>query len=74
MAVASKRYQHYNDTVEKIIQLEHQGQVFAVRPQKPLEIGRLEKNPVKFDEIYGLGLADGEKAVAGLMEYLGNEE
>ena len=74
VAVASKRYQHYNDTVEKIIQLEHQGQVFAVRPQKPLEIGRLEKNPVKFDEIYGLGLADGEKAVAGLMEYLGNEE
>ncbi len=74
VAVASKRYQHYNDTVEKIIQLEHQGQVFAVRPQKPLEIGRLEKNPVKFDEIYGLGLADGEKAVARLMGYLGNEE
>ncbi|NCB79499.1 MAG: patatin family protein [Bacilli bacterium] len=74
VSVASKRYQHYNDTVEKIIQLEHQGQVFAVRPQKPLEIGRLEKNPVKFDEIYGLGLADGEKAVAGLMGYLGNEE
>ncbi|NQP20002.1 patatin family protein [Streptococcus suis] len=74
VAVASKRYQHYNDTVEKIIQLEHQSQVFAVRPQKPLEIGRLEKNPVKFDEIYELGLADGEKAVAGLMGYLGNEE
>ncbi len=74
VSVASKRYQHYNDTVEKIIQLEHQGQVFAVRPQKPLEIGRLEKNPVKFDEIYGLGLADGEKAVARLMGYLGNEE
>ena len=74
VAVALKHYQQYNDTVEKIIQLEHQSQVFAVRPQKLLEIGRLEKNPVKFDEIYGLGLADGEKAVAGLMGYLGNEE
>ncbi|WDM37604.1 patatin family protein [Streptococcus parasuis] len=61
VAVASKRYQHYNDTVEKIIQLEHQGQVFAVRPQKPLEIGRLEKIQSNLTRFMGLVWRTGRK-------------
>lgn len=68
--VASKRYQHYNQAVENIIQLEKEEQVFVIRPHQALQIGRLEKNPDKFDEIYRLGLQDGERAIEDLEAYL----
>ena len=44
--------------------------LFAIRPSKTLEIGRLEKNPDKLEDIYQLGLQDGEKIMADLREYI----
>lgn len=41
VSVASKRYQHYNQTVEKISQLENEGQIYVIRPHQALQIGRL---------------------------------
>lgn len=69
--VASMRYKHYNKTVERVIDLEKRGQLYAIRPSQDLVIGRLEKNPVKFDEIYTIGLQDAREAMDGLKEYLG---
>ena len=71
--VATKRYQHYNDSLDQIEKLEKAGQVFAIRPSKALEIGRLEKNPDKLEDIYQLGLQDGEKIMAELREYIGDD-
>ena len=68
--VASKRYQYYNDTLEHIIDLEQKGQVFAIRPSQPLEIGRLETNPDKFEEIYQIGLKQAKADMASLQAYL----
>ncbi len=68
---ASNRPQQYNAAVEHIQDLEDKGQLFAIRPQEKLQIGRLEKNPDKFEEIYHIGISDGEKAIADLKEYLG---
>lgn len=70
VSVASKRYQHYNQTVEKIIQLENEGQIYVIRPHQALQIGRLEKNPEKFEEIYQAGLQDGMGAIEDLKGYL----
>lgn len=72
--VASERPLHYNATVEQIIDLEKAGELFAIRPSRSVKIGRLEKNPDKFDEIYNLGLSDGEQVMADLKEYLGDEK
>lgn len=69
--VASMRYKHYNKVVERVIDLEKRGQLYAIRPSQDLVIGRLEKNPVKFDEIYTIGLQDAREAMDGLKEYLG---
>lgn len=69
--VASMRYKHYNKVVERVIDLEKRGQLYAIRPSQDLVIGRLEKNPVKFDEIYTIGLQDAREAMNGLKEYLG---
>ena len=71
--VATKRYQHYNDSLDKIEELEKTGDLFAIRPSKTLEIGRLEKNPDKLEDIYQLGLQDGEEVMADLREYIGDD-
>ena len=71
--MATKRYQHYNDSLDKIEKLEKTGDLFAIRPSKTLEIGRLEKNPDKLEDIYQLGLQDGEEVMADLREYIGKE-
>lgn len=68
--VASRRPEHYNATVEHIINLEKSRELFALRPSRTVEIGRLEKNPEKFDEIYHLGLTDAEKRMPDLKTYL----
>lgn len=68
--VASRRPEHYNATVEHIINLEKDRELFALRPSRAVEIGRLEKNPEKFDEIYQLGLADAEQRLPALKTYL----
>lgn len=47
-----------------------EGKLFAIRPEVPLKIGRLEKNPEKFDEIYSIGLMDGQGKIATLINYL----
>lgn len=71
--VATKRYQQYNDSLGKIEALENEDQLFAIRPSQTVEIGRLEKNPDKFDQIYNLGLKDGQEIMPALQEYLKKE-
>lgn len=68
--VASKRYQQYNDSLDKVEALENDKQLFAIRPSQTVEIGRLEKNPDKFDQIYKLGLKDGQEILPSLQDYL----
>lgn len=72
--VAVKRPELYNATVEHIIDLEKDGELFALRPSRTVEIGRLEKNPDKFDEIYQLGLADTQAAMDQLQSYLAKQK
>lgn len=67
---ASSRYRNYNQSVERIIGLEQKGALFAIRPSRPLVIGRLEKNPAKYDEIYEIGVADAKKSLLDLKTYL----
>ena len=71
--VASKRYQHYNDTVEHISNLENEGKLFAIRPSQNLEIGRLETNPDKYEEIYQIGVKDTKSIMKQLKDYLAND-
>lgn len=71
--VASKRYQHYNDTIEYISNLENKGEVFAIRPSQNLEIGRLETNPDKYEEIYQIGVKDTKAIMEQLKDYLAND-
>ena len=54
--MASNRHIHYNKSIEKIEALEKTGNLYAIRPEHALEVGRLEKDPEKFEAIYQEGL------------------
>ena len=68
----NNRYKMYNDTVEKIIELENKKEIFVIRPSKTLKIKRIEKDAEKLQEMYDLGLEDGQKVLEDLKKYLQN--
>lgn len=45
-----------------------------IRPSIDLHISRLEKDPVKVQAMYELGVQDGQKAMTGLKAYLQKNE
>lgn len=64
------RHTHYNAAVETLKEWEEQGKAFVIRPSQTIEIGRIEKNPDKLQEVYDLGRKDGEAYLTELRKYL----
>lgn len=65
-----KRYLLYNESMKYIEQLEKEGRVLVIRPEKALNIGRLENNPEKTQEIYDVGYQDGLKMIENVKSFL----
>lgn len=64
------RHEAYNRQLATVKLLERSGSVFVIRPEAPLDIGRLETDPKKVQEIYRLGRSDAEKAIEDLKTWL----
>lgn len=64
------RHMEYNRTVEELNKLEKQGRIFVIRPECTLEIGRMENNPEKMQQIYELGRVEAEKKAEQLKEWM----
>lgn len=64
------RYKRYNDTVEKIIDMENKKEIFVIRPSSALNIARVEKDPEKLQAVYDLGVEDANKILPELLKYL----
>jgi predicted patatin/cPLA2 family phospholipase len=45
----------YNRTMGLIEKLEEEGRIAVIRPQKPVEIGRMEKDTAKLTSLYEEG-------------------
>lgn len=56
----SRRIAAYNDQLELVDRLEAEGKVICIRPQRPMEVGRMEKDTAKLEALYEEGLALGE--------------
>jgi predicted patatin/cPLA2 family phospholipase len=65
----AKRYQVYNDTIAFINEEEKKGNVMIIRPTEPLEVGRIERNPVKLEKLYQQGYEDARKAKGRLLAW-----
>ena len=66
----NNRYKMYNETVEKIIDMENKKEIFVIRPSRFVDVKRIEKDPEKLQEMYDLGLEDGKNSLEKLREYI----
>lgn len=64
------RAKEYNRMVEDIRELEREGKIFVIRPETPLEIGRMSHNPEKIVNAYERGRADGLASLEQMLKWL----
>ncbi|MEH7226294.1 patatin family protein [Bacillus sp. JJ1566] len=64
------RYQRYNETLTYLDQEERAGRIFVFSPTEPLEVGRIERNPVKLTNLYELGLKDAKEQFDKFQKWL----
>lgn len=64
------RYYEYNRTVRKIERMAQAGEVFLIRPEKPVEISNIEHDPAKLFDLYEQGLEVAAKRWEDLQKYL----
>lgn len=67
-----ERHTSYNQTVDRIVELEKEGRIFVIRPDEPLNIGRMEKDPENVQRVYDIGRADGQRYLDKMLEWLNN--
>ncbi len=64
------RHNEYNETLELIAEREKSGDVLVIRPEEPLEIGRIEHNPDVMQKVYEKGRAVAEKRLEEIKNFL----
>lgn len=64
------RHNVYNETLDYIRKKEASGDVFVIRPEAPLQIGRVDHDPKKMQAVYDHGRTVAEKAVENIKDFL----
>ncbi|WP_456104467.1 patatin-like phospholipase family protein [Prevotella sp.] len=59
----SRRVEVYNRQLDLLDDLEEQGKVIVIRPQKPIVVGRMEKDIDKLENLYEEGFLLGEQFI-----------
>ena len=62
----SLRNSIYNQTLEQIENLEREGRIVVIRPLKPIEVGRMEKDCSKLSALYQEGYDIAKKQISGM--------
>lgn len=62
--------ERYNKLQEELIDLEKEGKIFIIRPEKEVTVSRLEKDKTKLENLYKEGIAEAEKNLKSLKNYL----
>lgn len=65
------RTQDYNSVLDEIQEQEKTGQVFAIRPPEPLNIGTMEKDPDELKRVYEIGRQTMFEHLSELKDYVG---
>lgn len=59
----SRRHLAYNQKLELVNKLEESGQIKCIRPLRPIEVGRIEKDIDKLERLYEEGFTIGEEFI-----------
>lgn len=63
--------EHYNAVQKEIAALEREGKLFVIRPQKPVDISRVEKDVVRLRKLYDEGQEEMKARMEEMRKYLG---
>lgn len=61
--VLSNRCKVYNQQLEMVERLEDEGKIIAIRPEKPVQVDRIERDTKKLTALYEEGYACAEKVM-----------
>ena len=64
----SRRHFAYNQQIELVNRLEESGQIKCIRPLRPIEVGRIEKDIDKLERLYEEGFSIGEEFIKNNAE------
>lgn len=64
------RHIEYNDTLAYIEEREKSGAAYVIRPDAPLEIGRIEHNPDTMQKVYDMGRKIAERHLEKIKEFI----
>lgn len=67
---AAMRHVYYNKTLDKLEELEKQGEVLILRPSQKLKISRIERNKKRIQAMYDLGVKDAKDKLEEIREFL----
>lgn len=59
--VLSKRIEAYNAQLEAVERMEDEGKIAVIRPLRPMDVGRMEKNTAHLEALYEEGFRLGEE-------------
>ena len=66
----ANRHIMYNAETSLVSEKEHNGTLFVIRPESPLPVGRVEKDPEKLREAYEIGRSAMKERLEDLLIYL----
>ena len=69
-----KRHEVYNETLAYLEERESAGAAFVIRPERPLEVGRMERDPAKLKALYDQGYEDAKRLLPSLREWMGKPD
>ena len=67
------RHLMYNRTTRRLAQLEEAGDIYVIRPESALEIGRIEHDPQRIKATYDKGRVHAETIIEEVKQYLREE-
>ena len=65
----SRRTEEYNRQLDLIERMEDWGEIVVIRPERPLEVGRITQDVVKLEHLYEEGFQLGEKFCNNLSSF-----
>jgi len=71
--IIMNRHEAYNKQLALCEQLEREGKAIILRPQRPMDVTILERDPQKLLRLYDEGHADGAKAVKLIEEHVATQ-
>ena len=68
--IINNRYIGYNAILQEIDELDAKEEIVLVRPTKELNLGRIESDPNRLQEMYDLGISDAKALLPRIKKFL----